>query len=640
MYYSGLVPLPMNRTYRLVCIVFAGWLPLVGATTGHARSRRVRVRVRVSPKGSLFVQKTRPRGIVRSIRPRPRRSSPARPEPAHRRILRAILQAKGSVSLGNTSSGRLIRAARLPLRGKHHAVLPRWRKRRTNYGTDELITLLTHAARRVALAYPGSRMMLGNLSLKSGGDIKWSQSHNAGRDGDIAFYLRRGRRYVVPTALVKVGPRLRSLRPRGARFDVRRNWALLKALLTHKTIQVQWIFIARYLKVALLKHARAHHEPAVLLGRADKILRQPTDSLSHDDHFHVRIYCSCEDRLEGCLDRAPFWRGIQTHDRAVAGRIRILKTGLRDVEAPVRLQVIAQLVRLRARHAAAEVARYGLSDSSPKVRMAALGALLGWRSRDRAVVAAISSLIERPGGGVLRGDARFERPSRGRPDIVRTGRQLRLAYDVLAQIESRQTVPLLRRALASKRTIVNRPGRAALPEPLLAASAARSVLDLRLVPALVAALEHSRPAVRRVVASSLRRLTNHTFGVGWGRNLGTRRRKRHARRWRRWWNNRRKQSREALIRQGFRRVNRRLRTLKTRRAQSVLVSYTRRRDHLGFNAHRMLRVLSGQRWRSPSPDNIGRRYQRWRRWFRRKWRRRRRSRPRRRTLRRIRRRQR
>jgi len=553
-----------------------------------------------------------------------------------------MVQDKGSVSLGNTSSGRLIRAARLPMRGKHHAVLPRWRRRRTNYGTDELIALVKHAARRVALAYPGSVMMLGNLSQKSGGDLRWSQSHNAGRDGDIAFYLRRGRRYVAPTALVKVGPRLRSTRLRGARFDVRRNWALLKALLTHKTIEVQWIFVARYLKVVLLKHARAHRESAALLARADKILRQPTDSLSHNDHFHVRIYCSGDDRLQGCVDRAPFWKGVKTHDRAVAGRIRILKPGLKDADEPVRLQVIAQLVRLGARQAAAVVARHGLRDPSPRVRRAALGALLRWRTRDRAVVTAISSLIERPGGGVLRGDARFERPSRGRPDNVRTGRQLRLAYDVLARMESRQTVPFLRRALASKRTIVNRRGRAALPEPILAASAARSVLDLRLVPALIAALDHPRPAVRRVVAASLRRLTNHTFGVGWGRNLSTRRRNHRARQWRRWWSNRRKQSREALVRQGFRRVNRRLRTLKTRRAQSLLVSYTRRRDHLGFNAHRMLRVLSGQRWRRPGPDNIGRRYQRWRRWFRRKWRRRRRRRrrPRRRTLRRIRRRQR
>jgi len=510
-------------------------------------------------------------------------------------------------------------------------VLPRWRKRHTNYSTDELLTLMNHAARRVALAYPGSRMMLGNLSLRNGGDLQWSQSHNAGRDGDVVFYLRRGRRYIVPTTMVKVNARLRSVRSRAVRFDLRRNWALIKALLTHKTIAVQWIFIAKYLKVALVKYARAHRESSVLLARVEKILRQPTDSLSHDDHFHVRIYCSREDRLQGCRDRAPFWKGVQTHNLAVAKRIRILQKGMRDPDASIRLKVIAQLVRLQARRAAAEVARQGLKDPDPKVRRAALEAILAWQNKDRAVISAISSLIQRPGGGVLRGDSRFERPKQGPPDRVRTGRQLRLAYDALAQLGCRQSVPLLRRALASKRSIVNRRGLPALPEPLLAASAARSVLDLRLVPALLTALEHPSGAVRRIVAGSLRRLTNHSCKVAWGRRLSKRQRQRLARRWQRWWRKHRSQSREALVRGGFRRISRRLRNLKTRRAQRLLVSYTRRRDHLGFNAHRMLRVLSGQRWRSPGPGNIGRRHQRWVRWFRRKWRRRRvRRRPRRR----------
>lgn len=591
----------MYRTHKHVFALLAGCTLLLGTTVAQARVRRTRA------------------------------------EPAHRKVLRAIRQAKGSLSLGNTSTGRLVRAAQLPLRGKHHAILPRWRSRRTNFGTTELMTLLKHAARRVALTYPGSRMMVGNLSRKKGGDIHWSHSHNAGRDGDIAFYFKRRRRAVVPTTLVKVGPRLRSLRPRGYRFDVRRNWALVKALVTHKTIQVQWIFVAKYIKAALLKYARGHRTSAALLLRADKILRQPTDSLSHDDHFHVRIYCSRDDRLGGCLDRAPLWKGVQTHDRAVAKRIRILKAGLKDKDATIRLEVIAHLVQLHARQTAASVARLGLKDTSPKVRRAALAALLDWRNKDRAVVAALSSLIERPGSGVLRGDTRFERPARAAPDDVRTGRQLRLAYDVLARLASRQSVPLLKRALTSQRTIANRTGKGALPEPLLAASAARSVLDLRLVPALISALEHPNRAVRRVVVSSLRRLTNHTYGVAWGRRLSTRSRKRQARRWRRWWQKHRKKSREGLVRQGFRKMNRRLRNLKTRRAQWVLVSYTRRRDHLGFNAHRMLRVLSGQRWRSPRLNKYGRRYQRWRRWYRRKWRRRRR-RPRRRRLRRIRRR--
>ncbi len=627
----------MNRSLTQVCALIAAALFLLGATDLSARVRQARPR----SKGSVLVQKTRPRGVIRTVRRRPPRAARNRAEPAHRTILRAIGKGTGSVSIGNTSTGHLLRAARLPFRGKHYAVLPRWRKRRTNYGTNELMTLLKHAASRVAKAYPRSRMMLGNLSQKAGGDIRWSHSHNAGRDGDIAFYLKRGRRFVVPQSLVKINPRLRAQGMGITRFDVRRNWALIAALLTHRTVQVQWVFIAKYLKAALLKYARRIRVSATLVARADKILRQPTDSLSHADHFHVRIYCSGQDRLQGCLDRAPFWPGVKTHDRAVARRIRILMAGLRDSDTAFRVLAIAQLVRLDARTAAASIARHGLKDTDARVRRAALGALLRWRSKDRAVVIALTRLIERPGSGVLRNDPQFERPARGRPDTVRTSKQLRLAYDLLAKTASRQFVPLLRRALRSKRTIPGKRRGHALPEPLLAASAARSVLDLRLVPALLAALEHPSGAVRRVAAGSLRRLTNHTYRVSWAGRLGKRRRKRLAARWSRWWRRHRRKSREALVRKGFRRVNRRLRNLKSRRAQWVLVSYTRRQDHLGFNAHRMLRVLSGQRWRSPVSDNYARRYQRWRRWFRKRWRRRRLRRPRRRRkLRRIRRRQR
>jgi murein endopeptidase len=599
----------MNRSLYLVCALLAGSFIAPGATIAHARQRQTKARIKARIKARTRVRVS--------------------PESAHRKVLRTIRQSKGSVSLGNTSTGHLIRAAQLPQHGKHHAVLRRCRTRRTNYGTDELVALMKYAAGRVARAYPGSRMILGNLSLKRGGDIQWSQSHNAGRDGDIVFFLKRGRRTLVPKTMVKIDARLRSVRSAAVRFDLRRNWALIKALLTHKTIRVQWIFIAKYLKAGLIKYGRAHRESAALLARVDKILRQPTDSLSHDDHFHVRIYCSRGDRLQGCVDRAPFWKGIPTHDLEVAKRIRILQKGMKDPEASVRLEIIAQLVRLQARQAAAEVARRGLRDPDPKVRRAALGAILVWRNKDRAVISALSSLIQRPGNGVLRGDAKFERPKRGQPDLIRTGRQLRLAYDALARLGCRQSVPLLRRALASKRSILNRRGLPALPEPLLAASAARSVLDLRLVPALLKALEHPSGAVRRIVAGSLRRLTNHSRGVVWGRRLSKRQRRRQMQRWQRWWRKHRTQSREALVRQGFRRVNRRLRNLKTRRAQRLLVSYTRRKDRLGFNAHRMLRVLSGQRWRSHDPGNIGRRHQRWVRWYRRKWRRRRR-RPRRR----------
>ncbi len=574
---------------------------------------------------SLLMQRRRRMPRPHPARRDPRRVNPrsAPPLPLHRRVLLAIERDKGSVSLGNTSTGRLIRGARLAHRGKHHRVLSRWRRRGTSYATDELLTLLLDAAAKVARAHPGSRMVVGNLSKRGGGNIPWSRSHNAGRDGDIAFYLRRGRAQVLPRGLVKIDRHLRAHRQRRVRFDVERNWTLVAALLGHKTIQVQWIFVANHLKAALLRYARGAGATPALLSRADKVLRQPTDSLSHDDHFHVRIYCSLADSLQGCQDRPPFWPGVRRHDKAVSRRIRILQRALADPSPHYRLLALEQLLRLRARSAAQAVARRSLWDPDLRVRRAALGALLAWHSGDLPVVKAISRFLTRAGGGISNGGPPLDSAAGRAPDRLRSARQIRLAYDTVAATASPRYLPLLLRAIRSRRGISRARGLRPLPEAALAISASLSLPDLRLVPPLLSALEHPSGVVRRLAARSLRRLANHSMHLRWSSPMGRRRRRRAAARWRRWWRRNRGRSRESLVRRGFARLTRRLRALSTRRAQRILVSYTRRGDHLGYNAHRMLRVLSGERSHCP-PGPCSIRHGCWVRWFRRRWRSRRR----------------
>ncbi len=74
-----------------------------------------------------------------------------------------------------------------------------------------------------------------------------------------------------------------ALLPPDYRFDLARNWTLVEALLSHPFIQVQWIFVAKPVREALLAYARRSGMSAALFQRADQALRQPTDSLSHDD---------------------------------------------------------------------------------------------------------------------------------------------------------------------------------------------------------------------------------------------------------------------------------------------------------------------------------------------------------------------
>ena len=94
------------------------------------------------------------------------------------------------------------------------------------------------------------------------------------------------------------------------RFDVQRNWAMVRALITDPAAEVQWIFIQRRLADLLIREAGRLGEDPALLARASFILREPSDSEPHDDHMHVRVYCDPSDRARGCVDRGPlrWWK--------------------------------------------------------------------------------------------------------------------------------------------------------------------------------------------------------------------------------------------------------------------------------------------------------------------------------------------
>ena len=49
-----------------------------------------------------------------------------------------------------------------------------------------------------------------------------------------------------------------------------------------------------------LEMTRAKAQEAVRIA-----LKQPGDSARHDDHMHVRVYCSKSDREFGCVDMGP-----------------------------------------------------------------------------------------------------------------------------------------------------------------------------------------------------------------------------------------------------------------------------------------------------------------------------------------------
>ena len=216
----------------------------------------------------------------------------------------ALPQERGkTLSVGDTRDGFLIHGMAFPFPSTVARQLPVQYERGLIYGTPDLMTLLEDTAKKMHATYPETWMYLGNMGAREGGDIPYSVSHNAGRDADIAFYLldEQGR-FATPQNMYKIDKHLKS---RGAeadyRFDVEKNATLLETLLMHETVAVQFIFVAKHLRRALYDELVRRERPQEVLDRFAQTVQNQS---AHDDHFHVRIYCSDDDIRAGCMDRS------------------------------------------------------------------------------------------------------------------------------------------------------------------------------------------------------------------------------------------------------------------------------------------------------------------------------------------------
>jgi murein endopeptidase len=208
-----------------------------------------------------------------------------------------------SLSVGRASNGKLLGAKALET-GEAIRTLPlRHRRRCLNWGTPRLVAALQRAAEAVRNHLADSPPLgVGDMSKARGGPIRpYSRSHQSGRDVDLAFYQVDEQGQPVPAEdLLSFDGRGYAEKEK-RRFDVPRNWLLVRALLEDREVDVQWMFVSEPLRKALLGEARKRNEPASLVERAERVLHQPTDSRPHDDHFHVRIRCTAEERAAGCV---------------------------------------------------------------------------------------------------------------------------------------------------------------------------------------------------------------------------------------------------------------------------------------------------------------------------------------------------
>ncbi len=209
-------------------------------------------------------------------------------------------------SIGMTHRGVLVHGAELPREGDGYRFL---RDNGRHFATHRFALAIERAAAYVAKERPGATLVVGDISSRTGGATLPHFSHRSGRDADLLFYWLtpdgapvsdHGFLHVEPDGLAWDEAQKRFLR-----FDVEREWLLVRELLSDDGARVQWIFIQDNVKAILLAWAKARGEPTELLWRASQVMLQPHPGGAHDDHIHVRTACDAVELVQGCEPFGP-----------------------------------------------------------------------------------------------------------------------------------------------------------------------------------------------------------------------------------------------------------------------------------------------------------------------------------------------
>jgi penicillin-insensitive murein DD-endopeptidase len=179
-----------------------------------------------------------------------------------------------------------------------------------HYGLPRFVQAIVRAAKTVNTQRPGSMLGIGDLSTKDGGALMPHWSHRTGRDADLIFYMQALDGTPVPNPdFVIVGADGLGWDKKGARFlrfDVEREWLLVRTLVLDEDARIQWIFCHRSISALLLEWARARGESTEVLYRAATLLHEPGGAAgAHDDHLHIRTECSADEASGGCITGIP-----------------------------------------------------------------------------------------------------------------------------------------------------------------------------------------------------------------------------------------------------------------------------------------------------------------------------------------------
>jgi penicillin-insensitive murein endopeptidase len=253
----------------------------------------------------------------------------------------AGLDGSASTSIGSPSNGRVTGAVALPKQGVGFRHNDR-RDENARFATVEVIRAIARAARVVHEQLPGSELVVNDVGLAQGGRIAHHGSHRSGRDADILFYMLGDDGAPTPAVGAALDPDgigfdYKDLaRPDDdvrVHFDAPRTWRFVEALLGDPEAEVQRIFVVEHLRTKLLNAAKEQKAPADVVARFADVTCQP--SYPHDDHLHVRWYCTPEDLGQGCEDLPPIYPWHEEALRAL-GLTPVLARQVRSVDpAPI-----------------------------------------------------------------------------------------------------------------------------------------------------------------------------------------------------------------------------------------------------------------------------------------------------------------
>jgi penicillin-insensitive murein endopeptidase len=203
-----------------------------------------------------------------------------------------------SLSVGAPTNGWQIRAKKLKpgeylwIQGKSVPY---------SYGHPALVLMLHRTAKQMARQTPGSVLLVGDLSREYGGPLAGHRSHQSGRDADVGFFVTDDKgRPLNSRQLRTFDGQGRARDGSGLRFDDYRNWLLVQLWLKDSRADLEYVFVASHLRRRLLEFAQKRPAFSKYVDDAAQFLRQPSNGLPHDDHFHIRI--ACPDKQRGLCD--------------------------------------------------------------------------------------------------------------------------------------------------------------------------------------------------------------------------------------------------------------------------------------------------------------------------------------------------